>query len=618
MRLLVLLLGLLIASPAAAEISARSAALHYEAPRARPGQNGAAPFEHRLYEVAVQLDGDEGLQITHRLDLWAAPRNALPAWVPVAVLDRAAGDRCEVTLRGDEDGLEVRTRPAPAGFDHLGAPEICELGPVPPRSNHLSAEVLVLRPSQPLFGDATTWLHPVQPLFGGARSYRFVVEGPSEGAAAVLPLGWAVEVASEEIGRHRWRWSVELEAVRPLRQQPGQLSIAGRAPHWSVSTARGWNGAARLHRRAFDAAAEAHGPVLPLAGRVLGIRDPVNAVREAVRIALGTIELQPEGGRGSLFQLPRPAEETVEDGAGRAIDRAALLIALLRTAELRAEIVFASPTTMDVGPGAPVVPLSRALVLVPGLSLEPSGGPLYIDPSRGPSWLGAVDEALLGVNALLIGESAARWLRLSRTPPLRRWAWSAAESKDASFQVQVTGLLEGAPAARVRDWVASGRPEGARPAALAFLRDLGDAAQIEVEETSGGRLQVLYTGTLARAAVLARDGTIRVPALPEAALGPAGKRFTQPRDSLPFDLEATESWTFRGLRSGSAPRTDEKTTPFWQVDAAASWSGPVFSRRYRLRFTARELAALAASNLESFDAQIAATLGGIKAPPAPR
>lgn len=618
MRLIVLLLALLVASPAAAQISTRAAALHYDLTNARPGQRGAPDFEHRLYEVEVQLDGDEGLQITHTLDLWASPRSPLPKWVQVAVIDRAAGDRCEVTTRGDEAGLKVRRTAAPPGFSHLGAPALCSIGPVPPRSTHLAAEVLVIRPSQPLFSEATAWLHPVQPLSGAARSYRFVVEGPSEGAAAVAPLGWAVEVASEEIGRERWRWSVELEGVRPLQAQPGQLSLAGRAPQWSISTARGWDSTARLHRRAFDSAAQAHGPVLPLAGRVLGIRDPVNAVREAVRIALGTITLEAEEGRGGLFQLPRAAEETVETGSGRAIDRAALLVSLLRTAELRAEVVYASPTTMDVGPASPVVPLSRALVLVPGIALEPTGAPLYIDPSLGPTWLGAVDEDLLGVNALLIGESTARWLRFPDTPPLRRWAWSAAESKDASFQIQVTGLLEGAPAARVRDWDAVGRPDDARPAALAFLRDLGDREQIEVEETSGGRLQVLYRGTLARSAVLARDGTLRVPALPAAALGRPGKRFTQPRDALPFDLEATESWTFRGLRSGSAPRTDEKTTPFWQVDAAASWSGPVFSRRYRVRFTARELAALAAGNLEAFDAQIAATLGGIKAPAAPR
>jgi hypothetical protein len=616
MRLLLLLLAVLTAAPALAQTT-RSATAFYDAPKARPGQRGAPALEHRQYTVSVVLDGDEGLEATHDFELWAAPRTAIPEWVPVAVIDQALGDRCDsLTVEGNLD-VDVQLGPAPPGFSHFGMPALCSVGPVPARSTRLTGRVLVTRPPQPVLDSATAWVQPVQPLSGAARSYRLVVEGSSEASARVLPVGWTVEVASEEISRERWRWSVDLEGVRILDVQPGQLSNLGRAPHWSIGTAGDWTQTSQLHRRVLDAAAEAHGPVLPLAGRVLGIRDPLDAVKEAVRIALGTITLEADGGGGSLFQWPRPAEQTVEAGAGRALDRAVLLVSLLRTAELRAEIVYASPTSLELGPGSPLVPLSRVLVLVPGIALEPSGEPLYVDPSRSEAWVGAMDESLLGVNALLIGETNARWLRLTDSPPLRRWAWSAAEGRDASFQVQVTGLLEGAPAARVRDWVAAGRPDD-RPAALAFLRDLGPSDGIEVEETSGGRLQVVFEGTLSRAEILARDGTIRVPALPDAALGPKGSRFRQPRDAMRFDLEATESWTFRGLRSGTVPRTDEKSTPFWQVDSAASWSGPVFSRRYRLRFTARELAALAAGNVDAFDRQVASTLGGIKAPPAPR
>ncbi len=603
------LLFVLLAGPAAAQ----SSVLHSEAPSARPGRRGAPPLEHRQYTVSVVLDGDEGFEATHDFELWAAPRVSIPTWLSVAVLDRSLGDRCDV-LSGDGD-LEARLVDAPSGFDHLGDPAICEVGPVPPRSNRLDARVLVARPPQPQMGDATVWTQPVQLFSGAARAYRLEVIGPNENAARVVPLGFSVEIASEAQARDRWRWSVDLENVQALAPSPAQASRLGRAPHWLVSTAGTWTDVSRLHRRVIDAAAEAHGPVLPLAGRVLGIRDPLDAVHEAVRIALGTIELE-EGGSG-LFQWPRPAEETVEVGKGRAIDRAVLLVSLLRTAELRADVVYASPTAFELGAGTPVVPLSRPLVLVPGVALEPSGAPLYVDPSRGPAWLGALDESLLGVNAMLVGERDARWLRLSGEPPLRRWAWSAAEDRDGAFQVNVTGLLEGAPAARVRDWDAGGRT-ATRPVALAFLQALGDSSNIELEETSGGRLQVLYTGSLSRSDVLLKDGTIRVPALPDAARGAGDTKTKGSRDALRFDLEATESWTFRGLRSGSAPRTDEKTTPFWQVDAAASWSGPVFSRRYRLRFTARELAALAVGNLGAFDDQVAATLGGIKAPPAPR
>lgn len=617
MKTLLVLLSLALAAPALAQPEVgRGVAFTYE-PGGRPGQAGAPSFEHRSYEVLVALDGDDGLTVDYRFELTAASRAAFPAWVPVAVLDRAAGDRCDTLGLDGDDDLEVKLLPAGDGFDHLGSPAICAVGPVDPKARRLQASVQVVRPSQPLLGEATAWLAPVQPLFGAAKSYRFAVEGGSEADAVVRPHGWTMELASESIARDRWRWSTALDGVLPLRPQPGQVTITGRAPQWSVATLPDWHSVAALHRRVFDAAAEAHGPVLPLAGRVLGIRDPVQAVKEAVRIALGTITLQPEGGTGGLFQAPQPPEQTVDSGTGRAIDRAALLVSLLRTAELRAEVVYASPTALDVGPESPVQPLGRVLVLVPGISLEAGGSPLYIDPSRGPNWLGALDEELLGVNALLVAPDAARWLRLPAEPPLRRWAWSAAETRTNDFQVQVTGRLEGAPAARVRDWNAGGRT-GQAPDALAFVRDLPVLDALEIDEASGGRLQVVYSGTLSRADLLQRDGTLRIPALPDAARGPAGKAWSQPRDALRFDLDATESWTFRGLRSGSAPRTDEKTTPFWQVDAAASWSGPVFSRRYRLRFTARELGSLAARNLEGFGEHIDQTLGGIKAPPPPR
>ena len=130
MRSFVLLCVLLAAPTASAQISARASALHYDVPNARPGQRGAPAFEHRAYGLSVRIDGDEGLEINHSLDLLAAPRSSMPEWLPVAVLDQAAGDRCDV-IGNDSVEVETRLLPAPAGYDFLGSPAVCAMGPMP-------------------------------------------------------------------------------------------------------------------------------------------------------------------------------------------------------------------------------------------------------------------------------------------------------------------------------------------------------------------------------------------------------------------------------------------------------------------------------------------------------
>ena len=179
-----------------------------------------------------------------------------------------------------------------------------------------------------------------------------------------------------------------------------------------------------------------------------------------------------------------------------------------------------------------------------------------------------------------------------------------------------SGVLDGAPAARVREWAAAGRPEDRPP--LEDLAWLGGAwradLQLEIEEEAGGRLAVTATGQLARDVALT-DGHLPVPTLPRPApRDESGASWPHARDTVPLEVDLLESWTFRSRHSGGAPPEGRKLTPFWQVDSLGSWSGPLFSRRTRVRFEGAVLAPAAAQEVERFGDFCVGVLGGVTAP----
>lgn len=618
------LLICLLAAPAAAQAARpqgitvpRQVDFFYEPAGSDPASGGGPRIEFARYAETLVLDGDEDYERHIDFELHAARAARLPSVVDLAVVDGAVGDSCD--LEGDgQNGITLETVPAPAGWSHLGQPLLCRVRVGQRfefRGAHISAELVVRRPRVPPLDEAVSWLIPVQPLAAPARQLSLDVRYGPDQNPTVAGVGWAVELATNAIDDGRRSTAIELEGVKQLVVPTAMTTLSGRLPQWHVSTAGSWDDVNRAHRELYDLAAEAHGPVLGLAGRVLGLTDPVAAVREAMRLALDEIELDPSGGRGTLWQSPQAAELTVEAGRGRAVDRAALLVALLRTAELRAEVLFVNTSAHPVSVKRPIAQLNQVLVLVPGVALEPGAGPLYIDPAHDSAWLGALPEDLQGADALLLSPTVARWLRLSGDAPLRRWTWTAAELKDGRFQVSTTGVLEGAPGARVRAWDRASRPAGVPVGDLAWLPGLGLPEDVEIEEVAGGRLQVAWQGTVSRERLLV-GGSLPLPALPQVGLGPARvKRDVFPLDTSTFDLEVTESWTFRGLRPGESAVARPRTTPFWTVEAQSAWSGPVLNRKYHLRFTAREIAPAAAHELGGFYTHVESTLGAARPPP---
>jgi len=583
----------------------------------QPAGRAVAAPEFVTWSQQVILDDDEEIQRHIRFSLEAAPGQALPSEVPVAVIDAAQGDICEPG-GAEESSLGVRVEPMQHGFNHLGRPALCiaVAANAGAGAKLLEGHVVVRRPRVARMEDRFVLWLPVQPLFARARELHFEAVLSLSAPIDLATSRWSVDLARKPLPDNRVRLSFDLERVTPLPVGEGVEGIAGRVPAVLVSPRASWDDIALEHRGWWDATARLEGPVIPLAARVLSQPDAVASVREAASIVLEEIRLDVTGGRGGSWQLPRRAVRTVEAGEGTAASRAALLVALLRASDIRANVVLLSRSGQRVSPTGPVVFLNQVLVLVQGVSLRGDGQPLFIDTSRGLAWLGALDESLLGRDAFMLSSEGARWLRISGDPPRRHWTLNVRENPDARFEVNVEALLEGAPAARIRQWQSDGGDESLLPAGdLAWL---GGAWRgllaLETADVAGGRLEVKAWGTLDREHALSGH-YLAPPQLPQVA-APSIFRSTWPysRDANLFDISLLESWTFASRRSGGAMPEGTRVTPFWEVDALGRWSGPLFKRRSRIRFTGRVLARDAAVEVERFEDFTSAALGGVRAP----
>ncbi len=551
------------------------------------------------YRHTVVLDAEEAIERHVRL---VVPQGM--DRVPVTVIDRALGDECEASTNGS-----VELTPQSSGFGHLGDPWRCDLVPDGPGEAH----VVVYRPRLPRLDHRFAILVPIQPVGVAAGKLIIEVEHGAGQEPRVAAHGWTAELSRVPLADGRVRDFLELEGVAALPLPPGIDTISGRAPALAVTSGEPWDALVLDHRAFFDSASRARDEAVVLAARVLSQPDVLSQVEEAARIALDEIEFDPSGGRGGGWQLPRRASQTAADGIGTTADRAALLVAMLRAVEIRAEIVLASRSHHRVAPAEPLALLNQTLVLLPDVSLSETSGPLFIDPSRSSHWLGALDEPLLGRDAVQLGPRGARWLRLPGDAPGRSWTLNVRQRTEG-FEVEVAGILQGAPAARIRSWDAAGRPDASRPTSdLAWLA-AWPSLPIELEELGAGALNVTAAGRLTRDEVLT-DGRLPVPALPRPSPASDGrKNWPYARDALRMKADLLESWAFLRPPPGGGGPVRQKVTPFWEVDSFGSWSGLLFNRRTRLEFTGDLLAPAAATEADRFVEFVDETLGGVAAP----
>ncbi len=570
-------------------------------------------FSH--FDQEFVLDDEEELRRHVRFELMPVDGGVLPDEIPVAVIDAAQGDLCEA---GEGTDIGVIVRPMTAGFNHLGRPALCLAVALPsetPRAS-VSGHVVLVRPRVPRMEDRFSFWLPIQPLAAPARTMSFQIRHSLADPIEVVTSRWSIDFARKPLPENKIRLSFALERVTALPLPEGVLGIADRVPALVVRPQASWDEIALEHRAWWNATARLESEVIPLAARVLAQEDAPASIREAVKIALGEIRLDENGGAGGTWLLPERARVTVHAGVGTAASRGALLLALLRAADIRASAVLVSRSGRRVAPSDGVSFLNQVLILVQGASPLGGDGPLFIDPSKGVEWLGAVDESLLGRDAFILSGEGARWLRLSSEPPRRHWTLNVRESPEGPFEVQVEALLEGAPAARVRSWQAQGALDAALPAQdLAWLGGAWRGLlEIRTADVAGNRLEVQAAGTLERAQVLSA-GFLAAPLLPEASpRSPFKNAWPYARDARPFDLSILESWTFASRLPGGAMPEGGRVTPFWEVDLLGRWSGPLFKRRSRVRFLGRVLARDATIEVERFQELTKATLGGVRAP----
>ena len=576
------------------------------------GRTGAT---FQTWSLTLVLDEIETLErrFTFALDLdRPTETRPVPQRVPVVVIDDSLGEWCEAKV----SGLDVVMDEGLPGFEHLGTPKTCYVV-VPEglrkRGGMLRGALTAHRPRVERVEDRYAYALPVQPLAHAAERVELTVEYDAGLPPRVRPQGWSVELGRQVLSPERERTGVALLGVNPLPLGAGVSTVVGRVPTVFVDSGEGWDDVAQIHAAFYGGAARTEGDVIPLAGAVFAQPDVPSAAMEAVIRALDGTKFDAQGGAGGAWRLPVSAVSTVEDGSGTAADRAALLIALLRTADVKAEILLLSSSPIPVGPDEPLPLLNCTLVVIP--KGAPDGSDLYVDPTKGSLWLGSLPESLLGRDALLLSRTGARWVRTPEDPPRRKWTLNASERADGDFDVIVRGELSGGPAARMREWLVAGKSADDRPALdLAWLGgQWAEALEPRFHSPDGARLIVRANGVVPRGVALP-GGKLAAPATPAAAPEPELTRWPYARDADPLAVELLESWTFRGILSGPPPPPGDRVTPFWSVASEGAWSGPVFTRRSTLRFTARELPRDAAVEVDRFSSFVGRLLADVQAP----
>ncbi len=572
-------------------------------------------------ETTLDLDEPDGFEIRTK----AVIRRVAGARSEIVLteFDPTLGETCRLVHDADAGGDDPEEDEEPAGLEVRVGP-IDERGVstcavvLPPGQDDVVAEVRVRRPRIDGLDDRFAFRLPVQPPGAPARRLVFAVESFAESEPTVEFLRWGTELRKQGMDHGRLRVFFELDGVRERAQAGGIRSLAGRIPEVVVTSGDSWDDVALDHRLQYLAAARATGPVIGMAGRVLGRGGGLPSVLEAARIALDEIDLDPLGGGGGTWRLPQSAQYTLEEKRGTAADRAALLMALLRTADVRAEVVFTSTDGQDSNPERTVPVLDRTLVYVPDVAIV-EGRPLFIDPARSSAWLGELDELLAGRSALLLAPEGARWLRLPGELLASSWSLRATEGEDGRFSLSLTGRLQGAPAARVRQWERDGRPAEAEPVAdlIWAAGPWGDALTLEISDTSEGRVIVQATGSVDAEAVVGPEGSIAPPPLPRVLHGSPSEATAEILgvDAELFAFDLRESWRFQGRRPGTGSPSLKRTTPFWDARSYGSWSGPLFNRETVVRWTGRHLSPNATTEPDRFAKLLGDLFGEVKPPP---
>jgi hypothetical protein len=558
----------------------------YQPPRDRPGEEGGLPAEFTRWDQRVVSDGEDGAQESVTFELVAESTTRLPERIATFVLDLSRDDRCEgyVQIGRSTEDLEVEIGSPPPGFAHLGRPALCSLivpDALRTPGGRLVGGARVLHGAMEPWGDRRLLYVPLLPLAAPARQATLVAEWSAADGVSGLLIGAGVDARPGVLPRDRRRLLLRAERLAVPPTDSGTRTLVGRAPGVLLRSAESWNELALLHRESWERALHLPSALLPLAARVLAQPSVDGAVREAGHLALDTVALEPGGGAGGLFRLPAPLDEAVSSGRADAATRAALLTALLRAADLRAEIVLASTIERPSADDVLWAFLDRVLVALPDLR-DSRGEPLFIDPTGGAAEIGSLPPGFVG-DGLSWGPHGARFVPLPSSVPSADWSLEAVEGPERSVRVHVVGRLHGAGAGALLRWDGAGQPPGARPDSwLAWLGHPAWAGQrLRVQPSGFGGAVVEADAVLDRGA-LVKDGRTPLPGLHWPNDGTDETR-RWPLDLDPVAMSLDETWTFLTLTGSGAESPAPVESHVGSLRLAWSWQGAVLRRRAELR-----------------------------------
>jgi hypothetical protein len=536
--------------------------------------------------VTVVLDAIDDIEIRTQI------AGAMPANAPFAVAPRSASRAAE---------LVGSTPPASLSPDRGVWTLRFDAPPSPGES--VEAEVVERIPRNPGNEGRFALFVPALPVGQAAADFELRVEYDADAPPAIRPwlLSGAVGRRALPAGRER-----AFVHGRDIAVLPADVEFAGRVPGLLIADGSDPDAVAAEHGAVFGDAARVTGAVVRAAASVLAQPDTASAIREAALIAFGTVR-RAEGPSSGVWARPAPADATIERGEGTGASRAALFVALLRAADIRAEWLLAAPRWFPDAylDAAPLY--ERFVVLVRGGG--PDGRDLFVDAEGSPSPLGVLPEHLRGGRGLLLGEGPARFLPLPAVPDSARFTLEATEQESGDFAVSLRGEVEGTAAG---DLLAAEPGDQRRWSAWADA--LGPGL---VVSSDGVRARLRWEGVVPRAAMLPGSRLLS-PALPEPAAPVDAWRAPIARTTVPFSVDLLEAWTFRAGVPGGAPAPLDRVTPFSTIDGDAAWSGGVFTRRASIRWTGTEIPPAAGSAPEEFTRFLHDALGSVDAPAVPR
>ncbi|HSS02059.1 MAG TPA: DUF3857 domain-containing protein [Kofleriaceae bacterium] len=343
-------------------------------------------------------------------------------------------------------------------------------------------------------------------------------------------------------GRESWTYDIGPLPALPPREAdvPGDVVVQ---PYVGVGTAASWTAVARGFRGLIDGRI-AEGPVnLPAdIPRVASI-DTVHAIAAWIRrrVRYTGVEL------GQASNVPWPPAQTVKRGFGDCKDLAALMVALLRQAGVRAEVAL-----LDAGPGLDVDPdlpgaggFDHAIVRA-----RLDGRDLWIDPTEELMRPGELPARDRGRRVLIVADDARG---LAITP-------SAAPGDNVFHEVRTFTASENGPSQVVQ----AIRPTGMFERSSRWW--FRDTRAEYVKKTYEGYVDAVYGGTLDRVTSTAA-ADLAIPFEATVAVKDSPRVLTS-RDRIDVVLDpgaALEEIPATVTESAAASRTQDFAWPTPQI-----------------------------------------------------